>query len=68
MQIFKTLLIVTAALAPSALAGCSGAPYQGTCLSCTSDCHDNFGGPDRTSSLQRTGCMFACLMFCDDCD
>ncbi|KAL6915441.1 hypothetical protein FSHL1_006891 [Fusarium sambucinum] len=51
------------------MAGCSaGAPFQGTCLTCTSECHSNYGGPDRKSALQRTGCMTACLIQCDDCN
>ncbi|KXH66002.1 hypothetical protein CSAL01_02142 [Colletotrichum salicis] len=77
MQFSNTILLIAAAIVPSIMAGCSGAaPYQGTCLTCTSTCHDSadtnvfkdFGGPDRMSSLQRTGCMTNCLLHCNDCN
>ncbi|KAF4829771.1 hypothetical protein CGCTS75_v006393 [Colletotrichum tropicale] len=68
MLFSKTILLIAAAIVPSVMAGCkAGAPFQGTCLSCTSDCHDNYDGPDRQSALQRSGCMTACLIMCDDC-
>ncbi|KAK1844162.1 hypothetical protein CCHR01_13217 [Colletotrichum chrysophilum] len=42
MLFSKTILLIAAAIVPSVMAGCkAGAPFQGTCLSCTSDCHDS---------------------------
>ncbi|KAK1964790.1 hypothetical protein LZ32DRAFT_600722 [Colletotrichum eremochloae] len=68
MLFSKTFLLIAAAVVPSVMAGCKNAPFQGTCLSCTMDCQDAYGGPGRQESLQRMSCQFACLAFCDDCD
>ncbi|KAF4783808.1 hypothetical protein HER10_EVM0000483 [Colletotrichum scovillei] len=69
MQFSKTILLIAAAIVPAVMAGCSGAaPYQGTCAKCAGECHKNFGGPDRLSSLQRAGCQTNCLLHCNDCN
>ncbi|KAF9877036.1 hypothetical protein CkaCkLH20_05302 [Colletotrichum karsti] len=68
MLFTKTFLLVTAMVIPSALAACNNAPYQGTCNDCVVSCHDDFNGPGRQESLQRSSCQFACLALCDDCD
>ncbi|KDN69449.1 hypothetical protein CSUB01_05366 [Colletotrichum sublineola] len=56
MLFSKTFLLIAAAVVPSVMAGCKNAPFQGTCLSCTMDCQDAYGGPGRQESLQRMSC------------
>ncbi|KAF6831186.1 hypothetical protein CPLU01_06884 [Colletotrichum plurivorum] len=68
MLFSKTLILIAAAVVPSVMAGCRAPFTSEGCLRCTSDCHDNYGGPGRKESLQRSGCMFGCLAMCDDCD
>ncbi|KAH0421916.1 hypothetical protein CcaCcLH18_13131 [Colletotrichum camelliae] len=69
MQFSKAFIVIAAAIMPSVMAACSaGAPFQGSCLSCTSECWDTYNAPDRITNLQRAGCMSQCLALCDDCD
>ncbi|WYZ46005.1 hypothetical protein EsH8_IX_000230 [Colletotrichum jinshuiense] len=68
MLFTKSILFVAAMIASSALAACSGAPFQGTCGNCVVECHDAYNGPGRQESIQRAACQFACLAFCDDCN
>ncbi|KAK1977784.1 hypothetical protein LZ30DRAFT_545291, partial [Colletotrichum cereale] len=65
---FSETVLIAADTVPSVTAGCKNAPCQGTCLSCTTTCQDNFGGPGRQASLQQMSCQFARLAFCNDCD
>ncbi|KAK1851820.1 hypothetical protein CCHR01_05515 [Colletotrichum chrysophilum] len=42
MQFSKAFIVIAAAVMPSVMAACSpGAPFQGSCLSCTSECWDS---------------------------
>ncbi|KAK4183525.1 hypothetical protein QBC35DRAFT_97400 [Podospora australis] len=77
---FKSLFISLAAMAlvqatpvasleaKAALENRQGACITGKCMTCVQHCMETYGGPDRTSSLQRSGCSFACLASCNDCN
>ncbi|KAK4183526.1 hypothetical protein QBC35DRAFT_456193 [Podospora australis] len=80
-MLFKTLFLslstlaltaqatpIAALEAKAAVENRQGSCITGSCLTCVQWCIDTYMGPDRATSLQRTGCTMGCLSFCNGCD